>query len=99
MSNRRTSWLILTDAQEAVGLMDMIEERAACNAMPQPHTPGDYLMWIKDEIIGKEEELKAAKYPEEVDQLLDYLKLLRGIVQELEELGIVASPEPWYASM
>lgn len=94
MSNRRNAWLIIGDAEKAAGVMSMAEARAAYGGFDQPRAPEDYLMWIKDEIVAQESQLDQTE-EQDAKVYLSYIRLLRGVVTELEELGVAASPEPW----
>jgi hypothetical protein len=76
---------ILDEAEEAFGTRSLARERAACGNWESPVTVADYLLWVEDE----------AALQEELGEDLIYAKALRGIANEIRELGFEASPPPW----
>jgi len=73
---------ILDEAEEAFGARSLARERAACGNWEPPVTVADYLLWVEDE----------AALQEELGEDLIYAKALRGIANEIRELGFEASP-------
>jgi len=84
---------ILEEAEEAFNAKSMAEERAANGSWPKPATVSDYLFWLEDEATIQEDALNRSPRADEMDQA--YAEALRGVANELRELGFTPSPEPW----
>jgi len=84
---------ILEEAEEAFNAKSMAEERAANGSWPKPATVSDYLFWLEDEATIQEDALNRSPRADEMDQA--YAQALRGVANELRELGFTPSPEPW----
>jgi hypothetical protein len=84
---------ILDEAEEAFDAKSMAEERAANGGWPKPVTVSDYLFWLEDEATIQEDALNRNPHPAEMDEA--YTRALRGVANELRELGFTPSPEPW----
>ena len=84
---------ILEEAEEAFNAKSMAEERAANGGWPKPVTVSDYLFWLEDEATIQEDALNRNPHPAEMDEA--YTRALRGVANELRELGFTPSPEPW----
>lgn len=80
--NERLANRILDEAEEACGTRSLARERAACGNWEPPVTVADYLLWVEDE----------AALQEELGEDLIYAKALRGIANEIRELGFQVSP-------
>ncbi len=76
---------ILDETEEAFGARSLARERAACGNWEPPMTIADYLLWVEDE----------AALQEELGEDLIYARALRGVANEIRELGFEASPPPW----
>ena len=87
------AWRMLIEAQEALGVKSMARERAACGHWPAPHTIQDYLMWLEDEASIQEQQ--SAGHPKEAAERASYTRALRGLAEELRELGFEPAPVPW----
>jgi hypothetical protein len=84
---------ILEEAEEAFEAKSTAEERAANSGWPKPTTINDYLFWLEDEATIQKDALNRNPHPAEMDEA--YVHALRGVVDELRELGFTPSPEPW----
>lgn len=84
---------ILDEAEEAFDAKSMAEERAANGGWPKPVTVSDYLFWLEDEATIQEDALNRNPHAAEMDEA--YTRALRGVANELRELGFTPSPEPW----
>ena len=84
---------ILEEAEEAFNARSMAEERAANGGWPKPATVSDYLFWLEDEATIQEDALNRSPRSDEMDEA--YVQALRGVANELRELGFTPSPEPW----
>ena len=84
---------ILDEAEEAFDAKSMAEERAANGGWPKPVTVSDYLFWLEDEATIQEDALNRNPHPAEMDEA--YTRALRGVANELREMGFTPSPEPW----
>jgi hypothetical protein len=94
-ANLLQAWRILADAEEALGAKSMARERAACGNWPRPHTIPDFLMWLEDEASIQEQQI--ADHPEEAGERMPYVQALRGLAEELRQLGFEPAPVPWTA--
>jgi hypothetical protein len=95
-ANLSLGWQMLAEAEEALGAKSMARERAACGNWPKPRTIQDYLMWLEDEAARSERQ--AADHTEESRKRLPYVRALRGLVEELRQLGFEPNPSPWAAA-
>jgi len=84
---------ILDEAEEAFDARSMAEERAANGGWPKPVTVSDYLFWLEDEATIQEDALNRNPRSDEMDEA--YVQALRGVANELREMGFTPSPEPW----
>lgn len=84
---------ILDDAEEALGAKSMAQERAANGNWRQPANVADFLFWIEDEATIQEDQLRIST--REARSRIHYTRALRGVANELRELGFVPSPPPW----
>jgi hypothetical protein len=84
---------ILDEAEEAFNAKSMAEERAANGGWPKPVTVSDYLFWLEDEATIQEDALNRNPQPTDMNEA--YACALRGVANELRELGFAPSPEPW----
>ena len=84
---------ILDEAEEAFDVKSMAEERAANGGWPKPVTVSDYLFWLEDEATIQEDTLNRDALAAGMDNA--YACALRGVANELRQLGFKPSPEPW----
>jgi hypothetical protein len=84
---------ILEDAEEALGAKSMAQMRAANGSWRQPANVADFLFWIEDEAIVQEDQQRTGS--RESRSRRHYTRALRGVANELRELGFVPSPPPW----
>jgi hypothetical protein len=84
---------ILEEAEEAFNAKSMANERAANGGWPKPTTISDYLFWLEDEAAIQEDALNGNLPATDMDQA--YTRALRGVANELRELGFRPSLEPW----
>jgi hypothetical protein len=84
---------ILEEAEEAFNAKSMAKERAANGEWPLPVTVSDYLFWLEDEATIQEDALNRNPHATDMDEA--YTRALRGVANELRELGFMPSPEPW----
>ena len=84
---------ILDEAEEAFNAKSMADERAANGGWPKPVTVSDYLFWLEDEATIQEDALNRNPKATKMDEA--YTRALRGVADELRELGFTPSPEPW----
>lgn len=84
---------ILDEAEEAFNAKSMANERAANGGWPKPITVSDYLFWLEDEATIQEDALNRNPHATDMDEA--YTRALRGVANELRELGFTPSPEPW----
>jgi len=87
------AYKILEEAEEAFNAKSMAEERAANGGWAKPVTVSDYLFWLEDEASIQEDALNRSPRADEMDEA--YTQALRGVANELRELGFTPSPEPW----
>lgn len=84
---------ILDDAEEALGAKSMAQERAANGSWSQPANSADHLFWIEDEATIQEDQLRICS--REARSHLPCARAMRGVANELRELGFIPSPPPW----
>ncbi len=84
---------ILDEADEAFDALSMAKERAANGGWPAPVTINDILFWLEDEATIQEIALNRSPQAAEMDKA--YVRALRGVADELRELGFTPSPAPW----
>lgn len=87
------AYKILEEAEEAFNAKSMAEERAANGGWAKPVTVSDYLFWLEDEATIQEDALNRSPHADEMDEA--YTHALRGVANELRELGFTPSAEPW----
>jgi hypothetical protein len=84
---------ILEDAEDAFGAKSMAQERAANGNWPQPANIADFLFWIEDEATIQEDRLRTQTRGARIRR--PYAEALRGVAQELRELGFRPATPPW----
>ena len=86
------AWRMLAEAEEAFSAKSMARQRAAEKYQPAPRTILDFLKHLEDESKAQEEQ--ASDDPDEITGRKVYTTALRGLAQELRDLGFEPATQP-----
>jgi hypothetical protein len=92
-SNQELANAILDNAEEAFHARSMAIERAANGGWPIPVGVSDFLFWLEDEATIQEDALHSDPQATALDEA--YAHALRGVADEIRQLGFSPSPAPW----